>query len=228
MCSDYKLLMSSCAKQVKHARTLGAICGFTALFLALFAAVFATERMTPGSHARRYFKADLVIFGETLSCTTNVVERKDVPGDSGWVNHYTTLASTCTVRVDSVLKGALAESVIVIRKESSQAWMSRFEAIDVNGESLYVGQSTLEPAPPGPGEADEIPFSGRWILFLMEKDSTYTFLWRAKYNRKNLDFYKKFAEEGEDIFEKYDLSGWYRVREDSVWKYRFRRKPPPE
>ncbi|UCB53463.1 MAG: hypothetical protein JSV10_05140, partial [Candidatus Zixiibacteriota bacterium] len=131
--------------------------------------------------------------------------------------------------VDSVLKGALAESVIVIQKESSQAWMSRFEAIvDENGESLYVGQSTLEPAPPGPGEANEIPSSGRWIVFLMEEDSTHTFLWRAKYNRMNLDLYRKFAEEGEDIFEKYDLSTWLRVREDSVWKYRLRIKSPPE
>lgn len=138
-----------------------------------------------------------MIFGEVLGCTTNVVERKDVPGDSGWVNHYTTLASTCTVRVDSALKGALAESVIVIQKESSRAWKSRFEAIDENGDSLYMGQMAEEP---GPGEANEIPSSGRWILFLIEKDSTYTFLWRAKYDRMNLDLYRKFAEEGRRYF----------------------------
>ncbi|UCB53515.1 MAG: hypothetical protein JSV10_05420, partial [Candidatus Zixiibacteriota bacterium] len=96
MCSGYELSISSCAKQLRHACTLGAICGFTALFLTLFIGVFATELITPESHARRYFKADLVIFGEALSCTTKVVEREDVPGDSGWVNHYTTLASTCT------------------------------------------------------------------------------------------------------------------------------------
>lgn len=225
MCSDYKLLMSSCAKQVKHARTLGAICGFTALFLAFFAAVFATELITPGSHARRYFKADLVIFGEALSCTTKVVGSKDVPGDSGWVSHHTIFIKACSVRVDSVLKGSLEDSIIVVQEESSQAWMSRFEAIDENDDSLYMVQMAEEP---GPGQANEIPSSGRWILFLMEDDSIYTFLWHADYNRMNLDLYGKFAEEGEDIFQKYDLSGWYRVREDSVWEYRLRRKPPPE
>ncbi|MGB2804144.1 MAG: hypothetical protein WBD64_04510 [Candidatus Zixiibacteriota bacterium] len=178
-------------------RALVAICGFVTFVLLFCSAVHASENITPASHARRYFKADVVIFGEVLGCTTNVVERKDVPGDSGWVNHYTTLASTCTVRVDSALKGALAESVIVIQKESSRAWKSRFEAIDENGDSLYMGQMAEEP---GPGEANEIPSSGRWILFLIEKDSTYTFLWRAKYDRMNLDLYRKFAEEGRRYF----------------------------
>ena len=187
------------------ARTMGVIHGLVTGFLVSCSLAQATECITPESHARRYHQADVVIFGQVISCTTNVVERKDVPGDSGWVNHYTTHASTCTVRVDSVLKGALAESVMVIQKEWSRAWMSRSEPIDENGESPCVGQIAMAAVSPGPGEANEIPSSGRWILFLMEDDSTYTFLWRADYNRMNLDLYGKLAEEGEDIFEKYDF-----------------------
>ena len=37
-----------------------------------------------------------------------------------------------------------------------------------------------------------------------------------------------FEDEGEDIFEKYDLSGWQGVKKDSVWELRLRRRTPTQ
>jgi hypothetical protein len=212
---------SSCASGPTRVRALASIYGFVTFALLFCSAVRATENITPESHARRYFKADLVIFGEVLGCTTRVVEKKNVPGDSGWVNHHTTFMNECGVRVDSVLKGLFRDSTLVVQRKSSQQSRSRFDRITEGGDSLYLGEMTEL----GYAFDVKIPPSGSWILFLTKKDSTYDFMWHADHNKTNLDLYKKFEEEGEDILEKYDLSAWWMIKKDSLWELQLKPKP---
>jgi len=215
---------SFCASGPTKRRALVGKCGFVTFVLLFCSAVCASEDITPASHAKRYFKADLVIFGEVLGCTTRVVEKKNVPGDSGWVNHHITFMNACTVRVDSALRGSFKDSTIVVQRESSQQSRSRFDRITEGGDSLYLGEMTH----PGDLFAVKIPSSGRWILFLTEKDSAFAFMWHADYSKTNLDLYKKFEEEGEDVFKRYDLRIWEGIEKDSIWELRLRTKPAPE
>lgn len=187
--------------------------------------VSAAELITPESHARRYFKANLVIYGEVLSCTSKVLEEKDVAGDSGWTNHHKTSMTASAVRVDSVLKGSLANPTIVVQSQSSQAWRSRFAGIDESGDSMYVAEMAVES---GDLYADRMLCSGSWIMFLTEEAGIYSLVWRTFYEKIALDLYEVFEDIGEDIFIRYDLSGWKAVRKDSVWEYRLRRRAPSE
>ncbi len=229
MCSVYKTLISYYIEKLINARTLQNICVLALFFLTFCSGIFATECITPESHARRYFGADLVIFGEVVSCTTRVVSIEDVPGDSGWTYHRVLSVDEATVRVDSVLKGSFGDSAILVQTESSQESRWRLDKVTETGDSLPIGQLVqMAVLPPGPGDASEIPSSGSWILFLTEKDGAFEFMWRADHNKSNLDLYRIFEDEGEDIFEKYDLSGWEGVKKDSVWELRLRRKPFPE
>lgn len=201
------------------------MCVFTLLILAFCSGVFAAKDITPESHAGRYFRADLVIYGEVLSCTSKVLEEKDVAGDSGWINHHRMFVTVSTVRVDSVLKGSLTNPTIVVQRQSSQVGRSRFAGIDESGDSMYVAEMVVES---GDLYADRMPCSGSWIMFLTEKDGIYFLMWRTFYEKIALDLYEVFEDTGEDVFIRYDLSGWEGVRKDSVWEYRLRRRAPSE
>jgi hypothetical protein len=195
------------------------------LTLLLCSTALAAECITPYSHAKRYFGADLVVFGEVLSCTTRVVSEEYVPGDSGWVYQHTVSIAEARMRVDSLLRGSGPDSIIVIQKRSTQAWRSRFDKVTETGDSLYFGEMAVLP---GPGEASEVPSSGSWILFLTEKDGGFEFMWRADYNKCNLDLYRIFEEEGEKVFDEYDLSAWSGTQKDSIWELRLIRKVPDD
>jgi hypothetical protein len=225
MSSVYRLSILYSSGKLAQVHALQRTCAVAAVLFIFCSGVLAAERITPKSHVGRYFKADLVIFGEALSCTTKVVEEKDVSGDSGWIYHYRTFMTASTVRVDSVLKGSFADSTIVIQKESSQESRSRFARVTESGDSLHLGQIVPE--------IDDffgvkIPCSESWIIFATEEDGIYSFMWRTRYERIALDVYKACAEEGEKVYEEYDLSGWEAVEKDSAWEYRLRRKAPDE
>jgi hypothetical protein len=225
MFSVYNLSMFHSMAGSTSARTLQRMCVFPLLFSTFCSGVFAAELITPESHARRYFTADLVICGEAASCTSKILEEKDVAGDSGWTNHHRTSVTASRVRVDSVLKGSFANPTIVVQRQSSQVWRSRFAGIEESGDSMYVVEMVVES---GDLYADRMPCSGSWIMFLTEKDGVYSLMWRTFYEKIALDLYEVFQDIGEDVFIQYDLSSWEAVRKDSVWEYRLRKKPPPE
>ncbi len=158
------------------------------------------ECITEESHANRYFKADLIIYGEVLSCTTGVIKDENTPGDSGWINRRITSRTSCFVRVDSVLKGYCPDSIIVIFYENTQNSRNRFWGLDDRGESLYVG----EIAAIGADDKINIPsFGNKWIIFLVDKDGAFYFLWYSEYNGGNLSLYRRFEDKGEDYFRKH-------------------------
>jgi hypothetical protein len=223
MSSHRKLSVVLCPGKAAGMSVVQEACTLGVLTLLLCSTVLATECITPESHARRYFRADLVVFGEVLSCTTRIVSKEDIPGDCGWVYQHTSRIAEARMRVDSLLRGSGPDSIIVIQKKSTQAWRSRFDKVTETGDSLFLGEIAVLP---GPGEASEVPSSGSWILFLTEKDGGFEFMWRADYNKCNLDLYKIFEEEGKEVFEKYDLSAWSGTQKDSVWELRLIRKVP--
>ncbi|NIN01641.1 MAG: hypothetical protein GTO24_27150 [candidate division Zixibacteria bacterium] len=203
------LSISCCANKSANLDALHKVCAVVFFHLMSCLGVSAAELITPESHARRYFKANLVIYGEVLSCTSKVLEERDVAGDSGWTNHHRTSMTASTVRVDSVLKGSLANPTIVVQSQLSQVWRSRFAGIDESGDSMYVGEMAVES---GDLYADRMPCSESWIMFLTEKDGIYSLLWRTFYEKIALDLYEVFEDIGEDVFMQYDLSGCEAVR----------------
>jgi hypothetical protein len=223
MSSHRKLSVVLCPGKAAGISVVHRACTLVVLTLLLCSTAKATECITPESHARRYFDADLLVFGEVLTCTTTVVSEEDVSGDSGWMYHNTTRVTEIRVRIDSLLKGSVHDSIIIVQKKSTQTWNSRFLKTAETGDSLFLGEMSVLP---GPGEASEVPSSGSWILFLTEKDGGFKFMWRADYNKCNLDLYKIFEEEGEEVFERYDLSAWSDTQKDSVWELRLIRKVP--
>ena len=164
-----------------------------AAFLMFSSIGLATEAITVESHANRYFRSDLIISGEILSCTTNVIRTEQIPGDSGWTYHYSTFLKSCSVRVDSVLKGLCSDSIIVIFDESIQQSRHRFWGLDEKGDSLFVGEAHVEI-----DDESHIPLAGRWIIFLVDKDYDCHFLWNTEYNKRTLELYREFEEKGED------------------------------
>ena len=225
MASVGNLPISCYAKKLANSDALPKVCAVVFFHLMFCLGVSATELITPESHARRYFKADLVIYGDALCCTSKVLEERDVAGDSGWINHHRMFVTASTVRVDSVLKGWFTDSTIVIRRELSQVWRSRFTGIDESGDSMYVAEMAVESGDP---YADRMPCSGSWIVFLTEEDGIYSLMWRTFYDKIALDLYEVFEDIAEDVFIRYDLSGWEAVRKDSVWEYRLRKREPSE
>ncbi|MDP3024197.1 MAG: hypothetical protein Q8O10_01535 [candidate division Zixibacteria bacterium] len=158
--------------------------------------MFGTKPVDPYEDARRYLDAGLVIVGQVLSCTTTVTEEREIPGDSGWVNHQDKLMKTYTIRVDSVLKGSIPDSTIIIQSESFNTWRSRLFNIGEKGDSLFLGQDFLSI-----DESDAVvPESGKFILLLKEVDGIYTSILCRAYDKFNLDFLKEVKEKGEDYF----------------------------
>jgi hypothetical protein len=221
MSSHRKLSVVLCPRKAAGMSVLQKAYPLVVLTLLLCSTALAAECITPYSHAKRYFGADLVVFGEVLSCTTRVVSEEYVPGDSGWVYQHTSSIAEARMRVDSLLRGSGPDSIIVIQKNSTQAWRSRFDKVTETGDSLYFGEMAVLP---GPGEASEVPSSGSWILFLTEKNERFEFMWRADYNKLNLDLYRIFADVGDSVFELYDLSGWIVADKDSVPRLQFKKK----
>jgi len=180
-------------------------CTFANLFLMLCSCAFATEALDNLKQARRYLDADLVIVGEILACSTKTIEEKDLPGNNGWFHHYTKFVNTHLVRVDSVMKGAFADSIIIIKRESSKGydWKSEFVSITEKGDSLF----NMEMRPGVGGEGwDSIPDSGKCIILLVEKDSIYTPTLCSGYNKSSIDFYREVEEKGEEYFKKFGIS----------------------
>ncbi len=124
--------------------SLKTICGVFLLFWIFNSSAFSAEAITVESYANRYFAADLIIFGEILSCTTSVIKTEKTPGDSGWTLHFNTFLNSCLVRVDSVLKGHYSDSTIVIFSEDTQHYQSRFDRLDEKGDSMFVGMAYLD------------------------------------------------------------------------------------
>ncbi|MFH1335259.1 MAG: hypothetical protein ABII96_01975, partial [Candidatus Zixiibacteriota bacterium] len=172
--------------------------GVFLLFCIFNSSVFSAELITEESHGNRYFRADLVIFGEILTCTTSVIKTENVPGDSGWIFCYNTLLNSCLVRVDSVLKGHYPDSTIIIFNEATQHYQTRFERLDENGDSMYIAE--IYPEIP---DKIRIPGNGKWIIFLVDKDGACYFLWNTEYNKSNLDLYRKFEKKGESYFKEH-------------------------
>ena len=171
------------------------------LILMYSSCVFAAEVLT--NEARRYLDADLVIVGEILACSTQIVEEKDLPGNNGWFHHYTRFVNTHLVRVDSVMKGAFADSTIIIKRESSKGydWKSEFVRITEKGDSLF--KMEMRPGVGGEGWTS-IPDSGKCIILLVVKDSVYTPTLCRDYDKSTIDFYKEIEEKGAEYFKKFE------------------------
>jgi hypothetical protein len=178
--------------------SLKTICGVFLLFCIFYSCAFSSELITEESHANRYFRADLIIFGEILTCTTSAVKTESTPGDSGWTFGSNTFLNSCLVRVDSVLKGHYSDSMIIIFNEDTQHYQSRFDRLDDKGASLYVAEIYPEMM-----DKISIPSNGKWIIFLVDREGACYFLWNAEYNKSNLDLYRKFEEKGESYFKEH-------------------------
>jgi hypothetical protein len=168
------------------------------LLLMLNSTALPSECITEESHANRYFRADLIIFGEVLSCTTSVIRTENTSGDSGVIHRHTTFQTSCFVKVDSMLKGYYSDSIIVVFDENTQDMQTKFEKLDEKGESLFVGEMTVELT-----DKIYLPSASKWIIFLVDKDGDCYFLWYTEYNKGTLDLYHKFEEKGEDYFIKH-------------------------
>lgn len=178
-------------------------CTFTNLFLMLCSCAFATEVLD--NEASRYFDADLVIVGEILACSTKTIEEKDSPGNNGWFHHYTKFMNTHLVRVDSVMKGAFADSTIIIKSESSKGydWKSELVSITEKGDSLFNREMSLRFG----GESwANIPDSGKYIILLVVKDSVYTPILCRDYDKSTIDFYREIEGKGEEYLKKFGIS----------------------
>jgi len=176
---------------------LSSICILTGLFLIFSSGIFASELVDP---AAKYKNADLIILGSVFSCTTIVTEQNDTPGADGWINHMTKLMNICTVKVDSLIKGSLTDSIIKINNESSQTyyWAKIFVGLDEKGDSSFMGQAVaMQPNDEGAGK---IPGAGKFILALVEKEATYTSILCCPYDQNVLGIFKQVKEKGENYF----------------------------
>ena len=172
------------------------ICVFAFLFLISCYKLFAAKLVNPHEDARSYLDADLVIAGRVLSCTTKVIERREIPADSGWIQHYDKFQKIHIIKVDSLVKGSFVDSTIVIQTESSQEWRSRLFKIDEKGDSLFIGEAFVRDE-----EGDAvIPESGKFIILLKKKEGIYISTLCRVYNKFNLDFFREVEEKGEDYF----------------------------
>jgi len=178
---------------------LGKISVFSALLLMFCSGALATEVLDNFKMARSYLDADLVIIGDVLSCSTEVAEEKDVLGSDGWVQHFTKLVSTYAVRVDSVLKGSLRDTLIIIQNESGKSYALRttFFKLDEKGDSLFLGETT---APMNDVGWNSIPELAKYVLLLKKKDGKYTSILCHSPDEYSLDLYRQVKEQGEDYF----------------------------
>jgi len=178
---------------------LGKISVFSALLLMFCSGALATEVLDNFKMARGYLDADLVIIGDVLSCSTEVAEEKDVPGSDGWVQHFTKLVSTYAVRVDSVLKGSLSDTMIIIQNESGKSYALRttFFKLDEKGDSMFMVEQPSETNDIG---WNSIPGLGKFILVLKKKDGLDTSILCHSPDEYSLNLYRQVKEKGEDYF----------------------------
>lgn len=178
---------------------LSSLCIFVTLFLISSSGIFASEVLDNFKMARRYLDADLVLIGNVLSCSTQIIEEEDQPGSNGWVQHSTKLMNTYRVKVDSILKGDFPDSVIVIQNESFKTYASRttFNKLDEKGDSMFLEEQTLQTNDEG---WDRIPGLGKFILLLKKKDGLYTSILCHSPDEYSLNLYRQVKEKGEDYF----------------------------
>lgn len=177
---------------------LSSLCIFVTLFLIFSSGIFATEVLDNSKMARRYLDADLVLIGNVLSCSTQIIEEKDQPGSNGWVQHSTKLMNTYRVKVDSILKGDFPDSVIVIQNESFKTYarMTIFYKLDEKSDSMFMEQHF---------ETNDIGWNsisglGKFILLLKKKNGLYTSILCHSPDEYSLNLYRQVKEKGEDYF----------------------------
>ncbi len=162
---------------------------------------FAAEPLVPAERARKYLDANLVLIGDVVSYTTQTVQEEDSLRDDGWMYHHVTLMDVYNVRVDSVLKGSLADSIIRVQSKlfGGSTSRSKFLEVDEKGDSLYVAEIW---AGDGGDGADRIRKLGRHIIILLmvlqREDTTYTSVLGSPYSESVLHFYKEVEEKGEE------------------------------
>jgi len=177
------------------------MCAF--LLLISSCTLYAAKVVNLFEYARSYLDADLVIVGQPLSCTTIVVEEKNIPGNNGWTIYYKKLLNIHQIRIDSLMKGSYDDSTIVIQSESyyRHDWKSTGPTGTVNekGDSLY---EMVIMKPNGSDYISDavIPSSGKFIILLSEKEGIYTSILCRVYDKYHLDFFRIVQQKGESYF----------------------------
>ncbi|MFA5034090.1 MAG: hypothetical protein WC614_13865, partial [bacterium] len=147
-------------------------------------------------HAEKYLSADWVTIGTVFSCTTKVIRTDSFSNGSDtskWVRYDVTLADIYKIKVDSVIKGVFADSIIVIQSPSyTNILHSKFTERDAKGNPIFATKTVKDFL-----NIDRI--NGPWyvksrkkiIALLQKKDTVYTSTLFRRYDKDILDFYKK-------------------------------------
>ncbi|MFA5034065.1 MAG: DUF4424 family protein, partial [bacterium] len=147
-------------------------------------------------HAEKYLSADLVTIGTALSCTTKVIqdESLSIPGsDTADISHYTTVTDIYNIKVDSVIKGVFADSIIIVRSPSYRNILkSKFTGRDARGKPVFVTKTVKDffNTPDRINGSWYVTSKTKCIALLQKKDTTYTSTLFRRYDKDIIDFYK--------------------------------------
>ncbi len=190
------MIKSTDIRMLKDLYFICRIITFSILLLILHFDVFASQ---PVDLYENYLDADLVIVGNVLSCSTKIIEEKELPETGSWIWHCTKFMNIHMVRVDSVIKGSFSDTTLIIQNESFKTYYWREE----KGDSL----SSMKIRPGiGDESVSNIPGLGKFIIILKKKDGIYTSTLCMAYDKSILDFYKKIQEKGKGHFKKFESS----------------------
>ncbi|MFA5034070.1 MAG: hypothetical protein WC614_13765 [bacterium] len=176
---------------------------YVILGITFYSSGFAVEKVT--DHAQRYLDANLVIVGNVLSCSTKVITKKDSlitsGSDSGWVRHWDVSVDIYKTKVDTVVKGVFADSIIIIESKpyAGNIWKSQSLEIDEKGnpKRKCIGRVGKDYS----GSADRIHNQNidgqKYIILLQKKGTTYISTLFYGYDKDIIDyFYKGLDKEG--------------------------------
>lgn len=170
------------------------------LFLLIFPS-HGLARISSYVHAKIYLAADLVIIGDILSCTTKVVKEDTCIIDTGSVTHWKISINNYKIKVDTVIKGVFADSIIIIKSEPYATNIVRTKSLGLDEESNSKSSVSKN-------FSDSDDRINNWninnhkhIILLHKKDTTYISMLLHDYNKDIINyFYKGLDREGLNYF----------------------------
>ena len=156
------------------------------------------EIVGPGTIASRYLKADLVIIGNVISIKTETIKENRRILKDGWTRIDRILVDVYTVQIDSVLKGASKDSVIIIQSNPFSDGDSRikFDKVNEDGDSIFIQSWGIGPG--YRGGADLIHKIGKHIVLIKFDNEKNISTLSLEFDKNHLAFLRRVDEEGMD------------------------------